>query len=370
VGEDEAAAHPSERLVLADDAGAEVGLEPGHAGAAGAGKGVGHELQGEAHPLGHDLGHDALGYASLGRRTPACRRLVRRDSSRDRDPRPGGRRLHDLGGLLGQPAVVVEPEREVDGDGQRVVVDPHCVALLQAGDAPPEDLQRLVPRRLLDVDLLEAALEGGIGVQVPPVHLRGRNEEEAQVDPSEGLLERLRGESAPEHRLPGAEERVQVFDYEEDLGVRARLLERGLEHVRERSAVLPVGAERIGDELHEAPAGERRVLASGGLRGEGVDDRGAADAALPDEDGVVLRRARQDLLHLLQLRAAAHEGRVVPGREGREVAPVAVEVGCARRPRRLVAGGTARRASRGPGGRPGDAERVLLQQVQARAEVP
>jgi hypothetical protein len=201
---------------------------------------------------------------------------------------------------------------------------------------------------------------------VPAVHVGGRDHEEAKVGPRERRSERFRESPAVHHAPPGSQHRVQVVHHEQDLGVRARLLKRGGEAVRHRHAVPRVGAEGLGDELDEAPARDGRVIAFGGLRGEGEDDRGAPDAAVADENGVVLGRASQDLQNVLQLGAAADEGRRIDaGGEGGEVAAVAVEVR-SRRLGRRVARSCVRLLGEGSGA--GDHERLLLERVQARAE--
>src|SRR6185437_5314692 len=69
-----------------------------------------------------------------------------------------------------------------------------------------------------------------------------------------------------------------------------------------------------------------RHLVRADASGETFDDRGLADARLADQHRVVLRAARQDLHHALDLGLAADDGvELAFGGELRQVAPELVE---------------------------------------------
>src|SRR5262249_15520016 len=107
----------------------------------------------------------------------------------------------------------------------------------------------------------------------------------------------------------------------------ADLLHHGLEPLLELAAILRAGHEGAQVELEQPLVHEdvRHVVADD-LLGEALDDRGLADAGLPDPDGVVLRAAGEDLDDALDL-LLAPDDRVELGLAGelREIARELVE---------------------------------------------
>ena len=86
-----------------------------------------------------------------------------------------------------------------------------------------------------------------------------------------------------------------------------------------------------------------RHLAARDALGQPLGHGGLAHAGLADEDGVVLRPARENLYHALELRIAAHDGIHAPGGgQKREVAAVLVEYARLRAAGRALDRGPAR----------------------------
>jgi hypothetical protein len=108
---------------------------------------------------------------------------------------------------------------------------------------------------------------------------------------------------------------VQLVDEEDD--VARRVLDLGedrLQPLLELAAVLRAREERADVERPHALA----LQALGDVPGddplrESLDDRGLPHAGLPDENGVVLRPAREDLDHASDLLVAADDGIELPG---------------------------------------------------------
>jgi hypothetical protein len=106
-----------------------------------------------------------------------------------------------------------------------------------------------------------------------------------------------------------AHERVHLIDEQDDVAALPDLLHHLLETLLELASVLRAGDERGQIERVELLASQGlRYLVGGDLLRESLDDGRLADARLADEHGVVLRPARQDLHHALDLVLASDHG--------------------------------------------------------------
>ena len=163
------------------------------------------------------------------------------------------------------------------------------VLLVALADAH-QDVDRLLERRLLDHDRLEAALEGRVALDVLAVLVEGRRADALELAAGQRRLEDVRGVDRAFGRA-GPDERVQLVD-EEDRVVRvAELLDDLLEPLLELAAVLRAGDERADVERQDALVQQRLGdVAGDDPMGEALGDRGLADARLADQRGVVLRR--------------------------------------------------------------------------------
>ena len=228
------------------------------------------------------------------------------------------RRLVDeVDRLVGQLPVGDVAVGEHGGGDERRVADAdsvmRLVLLLQAA----QDRDRVGDRRLADEDRLEAALEGGVLLDVLAVLVERRRPHRAQLPARQHRLEEVGGVDGALGRA-GADDRVQLVDEEDDLALGVRDLgEDGLQPLLELAAVLRAREQRADVERPDALALQalRHVAGDDPLR-EALGDRGLADARLADQHGVVLRPAREDLDDAADLLVAADD-RVELARLGR-----------------------------------------------------
>ena len=186
--------------------------------------------------------------------------------------------------------------------------DRDLVVLLVALADAHQDVDRLLERRLLDHDRLEAALEGGVALDVLAVLVERRRADALELAAGERRLEDVGGVDRALGRA-GADERVQLVD-EQDRVVRvAELLDDLLEPLLELAAVLRAGDERADVEGQDALVEQDvRDVAGDDPVGEALGDGRLADARLADQGRVVLRlAARQDLDDPLDLLLAADD---------------------------------------------------------------
>ena len=272
--------------------------------------------------------------------------------------RRGGHRLdaHARGGLVdevdrlvGQVAVLDVAVGEHRGGAQRVVRDRAAVVRLVAVAQAAQDLDGVVHRRLLDADLLEAPLEGGVALEVLAVLVERRRADRLQLAAGERRLED-RGRVDRALGRAGADEVVELVDEQDDVAALGDLLHHLLQALLELAAVLRARDE--GGEVERVDLlalQELGHLVRADARGEALDDGGLADAGLADQHRVVLRAAREDLHHALDLGLAPDDG--VELALGGELGQVAAELVEELRALRLLAGAPRRRPAGGGRGR-------------------
>ena len=188
---------------------------------------------------------------------------------------------------------------------------------------------RLLDRRLVDQDRLEAALEGGVLLDVLAVLVEGGRPDRVQLAAREHRLEQV-GRVHGALRGARADHRVQLVDEQDDpaLGV-LDLLEDGLEPLLELAPELGAGDERAEIERDDPLVLEPlRDVAPDDPLGEPLGDGRLADAGLADEDRVVLGPARQHLDDAPDLVVATDDRIELAGaRLGGQVAAVLLERG-------------------------------------------
>ena len=171
------------------------------------------------------------------------------------------------------------------------------VAILHA----QQNLDRLALGRRIDLDRLEAALERPILLDVLPVLGGRRRADAADLAAAQRRLEDVRGVERAFGRSR-ADQRMQLVDEDDDVGVVGQLLHDRLEALLELTAVLGAGDDqRDVERQNPLVRQEVRDVAVHDLLREPFDDGGLADARFADQDGVVLRPAAQHLLHALEL---------------------------------------------------------------------
>ena len=242
------------------------------------------------------------------------------------DPHPRGGLVDQVDRLVGQEAVGDVAAGEFAGGLQRLVGDLHLVVLLVAVAQALEDLDGLVDRRLLHADLLKAALQRGVALEVLAVLVERRRADRLQLAARERRLED-RGGVDRALGGAGADEVVQLVDEQDDVAALGDLLHHLLQALLELAAVL-----RAGDERRQVERVDLLVLQQLGHVGRGdalrepLDDGGLADAGLADQHGVVLRAPREDLHDPLDLGLAPHARvELAFGGELGQVAPELVE---------------------------------------------
>ena len=190
---------------------------------------------------------------------------------------------------------------------QRLVRDLAAVVRLVAVAQPAQDLHGVVDRRLLDADLLEAALERCVALEVLAVLVERRRADRLQLAACErGLEDRRCVDRA--FRRAGADEIVELVDEQDDVAALLDLLHDLLQPLFELAAVLRAGDERCEVERVDLLALQQlRHLAVGDALREPLDDGGLADAGLADQHRVVLLAAREDLHDPLDLGLATDD---------------------------------------------------------------
>ena len=178
------------------------------------------------------------------------------------------------------------------------------VFLLQAA----QDRDRVLDRRLVDEDRLEAAGKGRVLLDMLAVFVeRGRADAMQLAARQRGLQQVGRVHRAI--RLAGADQRVHLVDEQDDVAVgRGDLVEHGLQPLLELAAIFRAGDQRAHVERHQLLVLERfRHVAIDDAQRQAFGDRGLADAGLADQHRVVLGAPRQHLDGAADLVVAADD---------------------------------------------------------------
>ena len=257
------------------------------------------------------------------------------------DAQARARLVDEVDRLVRQVPVVDVPVGQRRGRDERRVRDGDPVVGLVPVAQTLEDLDRVRQRRLLDLDRLEAPLEGRVLLDVLAVLVERRRADRLELAAGEHRLEDARG---VDRALGGTrpDEGVDLVDEQDDVAAGADLLEDLLQALLEVTAVARAGDERAEVERVELLVleGLGDLAAHDGLR-QPLDDGRLADAGLADQDRVVLRAAGQHLHDPLDL-LLTPDDRVELALAGllREVATELVEhEGAGRRALLLRAGG-------------------------------
>ena len=136
------------------------------------------------------------------------------------DAHAAGGLVDEVDGLVGQEAVADVAVGQLGRRGERLVGDADAVVGLVAVAQTLEDLDGLLDRRLGHLDLLEAALEGGVALEVLAVLVHGGGADGLQLAARQRRLEdagRVDGALGG----AGADEVVELVDEQDDVA-RAR----------------------------------------------------------------------------------------------------------------------------------------------------
>ena len=134
---------------------------------------------------------------------PAPLGLVELDRHRvDLHPEPRGRLVDEIDRLVGQEAVGDVAVRQGRRRDERGIGDPDAVVDLVALAQAAQDRDRLLDGRLVDEDRLEAALEGGVLLDVLAVLVEGRRADRVELAAGEHRLQQVRGVHRASRRRP------------------------------------------------------------------------------------------------------------------------------------------------------------------------
>ena len=225
------------------------------------------------------------------------------------DPQAGGGLIDEIDRLVREePVADVTVGKGRGGDDGRVL-DPDAVMDLVALLQTPEDRDRVLYGGLLDHDRLESPFERRVLFDVLPVFVQGGGAHAAQLSPGQGGFQHVGGIDGA-FRRPGAHDRVDLIDEEDDLPLRGGdLLQDGLQAFLEFSAVLRPGDEGADIEADDPLVFQVfRYIAVDDPLGESLHDRRLADARFPDQHGVVLRPPGEDLHDPPDLLVPADDG--------------------------------------------------------------
>ena len=191
---------------------------------------------------------------------------------------------------------------------------------------PCEDRDRVLDARLADEDRLEAALQGGVLLDVLAVLVERRGADRLQLAAREQRLHHVGGVDRALGRA-GADDGVQLVDEEDDVARALDLVEHALEPLLELAAVLGAGDHAAEVESQDALAAQALGDVGGDdLLRQALDDRRLAHAGLADEHRVVLRAPAEHLDDALDLLVAAdHRVEPVVARQRGQVARVELE---------------------------------------------
>ncbi len=222
---------------------------------------------------------------------PAPLGLVELDRHRvDLHPEPRGGLVDEVDRLVRQEPVGDVAVAERRRRDERGIRDPDAVMDLVPLAQAAQDRDRLLDRRLVDEDRLEAPLEGGVLLDVLAVLVERRRPDRVELAAGEHRLEQVRGVHRPFGRA-GADDRVELVDEQDDLAVAVLdLLQDGLEPLLELAPELRPGDQRAEVERdHPLVLEALGHVAADDPLGEALGDRRLADAGLADQDRVVLR---------------------------------------------------------------------------------
>ncbi len=207
--------------------------------------------------------------------------------------------------LVRELAVVDVARRKLDRRLDRFVRVADLVMILVIGLQPLQDLDRVGQRRLVHVDLLEAADERAVLLEELPVFLVGRGADAAELAGGERRLQQIGGVHRSAGRRAGADHRVDLVDEHDGVLVRLKLLDDLLQPLLEIAAIARAGEKRAHIEREDGGALQNlRHVALDDLLGEAFGDRRLADAGVAHIERVVLVAPAEHLDGALQLKLA------------------------------------------------------------------
>ena len=122
--------------------------------------------------------------------------------------------VNDVDRAVGQLAIIDVACRQFNSRADRLICEPNIVMLFVIGLEATQDLHGILDRRFVHVDLLEAAHQGAVFLEVAPILLVGRRPDTTQLAAGQGWLEKVRRIHGTAGCSPGADDRVDFIDEE------------------------------------------------------------------------------------------------------------------------------------------------------------
>ena len=171
-----------------------------------------------------------------------------------------------------------------------------------------QDLERLVGRGRLHHDLLEAAFEGRIALDVLAVLVERGGADGLQLAARQRRLEDV-GRVETALRRTCAHDGVDLVDEDDRILRLAQFVEQLLHALLEFAAEFRAGHQRRDVEREERFVGDGvGHFAACDAQGQSLDDGALAHARFADQDRIVLLAAREYLDYALDLLLAPHDG--------------------------------------------------------------
>ena len=216
--------------------------------------------------------------------------------------------VNEVDGLIGQEAILNVAVGEVRSGLDGTLRVTHVVVLLVARLERSQDLDRVLDARLLDIDGLEATLEGWVLGEVLAEFLgRGGADNLEGTTREHGLehgarIDRTLGRTR-------TDDGVHLVNKQDDVVGFGRLLDHVLEALLKLTAIL--GARDKTRQIERPDILVHEVfwhVAGGDLLGQALDDSRFAHAGVTQDKRVVLGAARKDLHHALDFLFATDHG--------------------------------------------------------------
>ena len=218
----------------------------------------------------------------------------------------GARFVHQIDGFVGEEAVGDVAIRENRGGHQGGILDAHPMVDFVAFAQPAQDGNGVLHRGLIHQDGLEAALEGGVFLDMPAVFVQRGGSDAMQLAARQHGFEEIAGVHGA-FGLARAHHGVQLIDEEDDFAVGGlHLFQHGFETLLEFAAKFRAGDQGAHVERDHATFFQAlgHVAADDALR-KSLHDGRLADSRLADQNGIVLGAARQHLDYPADLFIAA-----------------------------------------------------------------
>ena len=216
--------------------------------------------------------------------------------------------VDEVDGLIGQEAILDVAVGKVRGSLDSALRVAHMVVLLVARLKRGQDLDGVLDARLLDIDSLEATLEGWVFGEVLAEFLgRGGANNLEGTACKHGLEHGARVDGALGRT--GTDDGVHLVNKQDDVVSLGGLLDHVLEALLKLTAIL--GARNEARQVERPDVLVHEVLghvAGSDLLRQALDDGRFANAGIAQDKRVVLGAARKDLHHALDFLFAANHG--------------------------------------------------------------